>query len=214
MTAPERLNDEARCDLLCHLVVVQLIEHTRSGAWLRAAQIAESTRLWLGADRTHTTRTEQATLARTASALAPVFLQQPAFRDTATLARLSFDIWRMNFAAPLLRTLRAACATRLAQRRNTKSPTPSADGNDLDNAAAKPEPHTVDQTTHYATCSACAEGRALIVTVGAIRRAQGKKNPQDMPMHSPEWPVVHEAFVRDLLHARRSPLDTGSTGTL
>lgn len=190
MTAPERLNDEARCDLLCHLVVVQLIEHTRSGKWLRAAQSAESIRVWLGPDRVHTTRAEQVMLARTATALAPAFLQQPAFRDTATLARLSFDIWRMNFGSPLLRTLRAACATRIAPHAPSVSTESTQD--------AQPEPHPIDSVRY----SACAEGSALIVTVGAIRRAQGKKNPQDMPMHSPEWPVIHAAFMRDLLHAR------------
>lgn len=190
MTAPERLNDEARCDLLCHLVVVQLIEHTRSGKWLRAAQSAESIRVWLGPDRVHTTRAEQVMLARTATALAPAFLQQPAFRDTATLARLSFDIWRMNFGSPLLRTLRAACATRIAPH----APSASTESNQ----DAQPEPHAIDSVRY----SACAEGSALIVTVGAIRRAQGKKNPQDMPMYSPEWPIIHAAFMRDLLHAR------------
>lgn len=192
MTAPERLNDEARCDLLCHLVVVQLIEHARSGKWPRAAQIAESIRLWFGSDRVRTTRTEQVMLARTATALAPAFLQQPAFRDIATLSRLSFDIWRMNFASPLLRTLRAACATRIAHD------APSASTRSSDTTRTEPEPRAIDSVRY----SACAEGSALIVTVGAIRRAQGKKNPQDMPMHSPEWPVIHAAFMRDLLHAR------------
>ncbi|QGZ66045.1 hypothetical protein [Paraburkholderia acidisoli] len=43
-----------------------------------------------------------------------------------------------------------------------------------------------------------AEARALETSIRAIRRAQGKKNPEDFPPDSPECLEAMEAFVRDV----------------
>ncbi|CAE6945994.1 hypothetical protein R69608_05523 [Paraburkholderia nemoris] len=50
---PGRLDDEARAELLCYLVVAQLVARARTGEWLRTDHLVESTRIWLagnGAD--------------------------------------------------------------------------------------------------------------------------------------------------------------------
>lgn len=43
-----------------------------------------------------------------------------------------------------------------------------------------------------------AEARALEASIRAIRRAQGKKNPEDFAPDSPECIEAMEAFVRDV----------------
>jgi hypothetical protein len=43
--------------------------------------------------------------------------------------------------------------------------------------------------------------RALSISVGAIRRAQGKPNPNDFPVGSIEWHVAIEDFAGDVLKA-------------
>jgi hypothetical protein len=43
--------------------------------------------------------------------------------------------------------------------------------------------------------------RALSLSVGAIRRAQGKCNPDDFPVGSIEWHFAIEDFAGDVLKA-------------
>jgi hypothetical protein len=45
------------------------------------------------------------------------------------------------------------------------------------------------------------EAQALENTVRAIRKAQGKSNPEDFPYGSQEWHEADEAYLRDLLRA-------------
>ncbi|SOE95658.1 hypothetical protein SAMN05414139_08559 [Burkholderia sp. D7] len=42
------------------------------------------------------------------------------------------------------------------------------------------------------------EAQSLGLSVAAIRKAQGKKNPDDFPVDSPEWHRVCEEFVNDV----------------
>jgi hypothetical protein len=43
------------------------------------------------------------------------------------------------------------------------------------------------------------EARALALSIAAIRKAQGKKNPVDYAVGSPDWERVDEDFARDIL---------------
>jgi len=45
------------------------------------------------------------------------------------------------------------------------------------------------------------EAQSLGLSVAAIRKARGKKNPDDMPVDSPAWHQVCEEFVKDVLVA-------------
>ena len=49
------------------------------------------------------------------------------------------------------------------------------------------------------------EAKALGLTIAAIRRARGKKNPQDFCVDSPEWQQSCAEFANDV----RTALDTG-----
>jgi hypothetical protein len=45
------------------------------------------------------------------------------------------------------------------------------------------------------------EAQALENTIRIVRRAQGKKNPEDFPYGSPAWHEADEDYMRDLLRA-------------
>jgi hypothetical protein len=43
------------------------------------------------------------------------------------------------------------------------------------------------------------EAQSLSLSVAAIRKARGKKNPDDVPVDSPEWHQVCQEFANDVL---------------
>ncbi|WP_235007684.1 hypothetical protein [Caballeronia humi] len=49
--------------------------------------------------------------------------------------------------------------------------------------------------------------RALSLSVGAIRRAQGKASPNDFPVGSTEWHIAVEDFANDVLTALMGDTD-------
>lgn len=49
--------------------------------------------------------------------------------------------------------------------------------------------------------------RALSLSVGAIRKAQGKKSPGDFPIGSVEWHATVEDFANDVLKAMLAESD-------
>ncbi len=53
-----------------------------------------------------------------------------------------------------------------------------------------------------------AEAIALENTVRAVRKAKGKKNPEDCAYGTPAWEAVTEDFLRDLLGASARVPDT------
>ncbi|WP_438393323.1 hypothetical protein [Caballeronia sp. DA-9] len=49
--------------------------------------------------------------------------------------------------------------------------------------------------------------RALSISVGAIRKAQGKASPADFPVGTVEWHAIVEDFANDVLKAMLSEPD-------
>ncbi|WP_244818684.1 hypothetical protein [Caballeronia sp. Lep1P3] len=49
------------------------------------------------------------------------------------------------------------------------------------------------------------EARALSLSVAAIRKARGKKNPQDFPIDCPEWHQSCAEFAYDVLAVLETP---------
>jgi hypothetical protein len=195
MPALDNLHHAARCDLLCYMVIGQLVEQARSHVWLCPIRLAESMRYWLTTNRLSTTRAGQRQLAGMSVALASGLQRQPLLRDPAILAGLAFDGWRLNFRPPLLGALRAACEEYLMHAASA--------------TRASPKPRGLPVPAEWAANNAYTgylEARALTVTVSAIRKAQGKKIPQDVPMCPSEWQAVNEDFARDVRLATRSML--------
>lgn len=61
---------------------------------------------------------------------------------------------------------------------------------------------------HPENHSIWAEARALEASIRAIRRAQGKKNPEDFPPHSAECLAAMNEFVRDVCRVLEIDPDT------
>lgn len=189
MTAPDPFAHETRCDLLCFLVIGQLIEQAGNHVWLSPARVSARVRLWLGADHPGVTRADQRTLVRLSIGLASALQSQAVFYDQEMLARLSLEAWRLNFQEPLLAALRAACEDRIERADAAAGATPPAVPAAASNAVRAPSPQ--------------AAARIVALSVAAIRKAQGKLNPADLSADSPAWQAVCEDFAHDLQRAPR-----------
>jgi hypothetical protein len=53
------------------------------------------------------------------------------------------------------------------------------------------------------------EARAISLSVAAMRRARGIKNPSDYIAGSPEWHASMHAFAEDVMHAIGTHLSAG-----
>lgn len=106
---PGGLDDEARAELLCYLVVAQLVARARTGEWLRTDHLVESTRIWLAGNGAQATWRESVRLGALSEKVALDFTEQPRFGDAAALARLFTDGWRLDYRSPIVRGIHAAC---------------------------------------------------------------------------------------------------------
>jgi hypothetical protein len=79
MTEDKKLDDGERADLLCFLVMAQLIGHASTGKWLRTDHVVEAARIWVASNSTECDWLVRAKLARMAADIAPTFLVFPCF---------------------------------------------------------------------------------------------------------------------------------------
>ncbi len=106
---PDGLDEEARAELLCYLVVGQLIALSRTGEWLRTDHLVESIRIWLGSNGAVASWSERFQLGALSQKLAHDFSWLSAFADSDFLARLFTDGWRLDYRSPIVRGIHAAC---------------------------------------------------------------------------------------------------------
>jgi len=59
MSVPLSFDDEARAEMLCYLVVGELVAMARTGDWLRTGQLVELARLWMHANGARLPRTRR-----------------------------------------------------------------------------------------------------------------------------------------------------------
>lgn len=107
------LDDEARAELLCYLVVAQLIARARTGAWLRTDHLVESTRIWLAGNGADAGWLERVHLGALSETIALDFAEQPCFANAPELAKLFTDGWRLDYRSPTVRGIYAACRNEL-----------------------------------------------------------------------------------------------------
>jgi hypothetical protein len=115
MTGDKKLDDVERADLLCFLVMAQLIGHASTGNWLRTDHAVEAGRIWAASRSTGCDWTDRATIAQKAAALAPTFLVFPCFRDTQELVKLLVDGWQLDYRSPTVRGMLDVCTEHLQQ---------------------------------------------------------------------------------------------------
>jgi hypothetical protein len=116
MTGDSRLDNAERADLLCFLVLAQLIGHASTGEWLRANHVVESARLWAISNSFNCDWLDRAKLARMSAELAPQFLIFPWFMDAAAMAKLFADGWQLDYRSPILRGMLDVCLEHLLKQ--------------------------------------------------------------------------------------------------
>jgi hypothetical protein len=84
-----KLNGSERADLLCFLVMAQLIGHASNGGWLRTDHVVEAARMWAASNAADCDWLERAKLARMSADLAPQFRVFPRFPDPVEILKLS-----------------------------------------------------------------------------------------------------------------------------
>jgi hypothetical protein len=115
-TNSPKLDGPERADLLCFLVMAQLIGHARTGEWLQTDHVVEATRMWLASNSAECDWLERVKLAQTSAAIAPQFLVFPSFRDAKEIVKLFADGWRLDYRSPTVRGMLDVCTEHLLQR--------------------------------------------------------------------------------------------------
>ncbi|TGP41620.1 hypothetical protein EN871_21755 [bacterium M00.F.Ca.ET.228.01.1.1] len=105
-----------QCELLCYLVVAQLIARARTGEWLRTDHFVESLNIWLNANGAHADWIERMQLKMQSEMVAMDFGALPHMADEAKLAELFSDGWRLDYRSPVVQSIYAACERELAAR--------------------------------------------------------------------------------------------------
>ncbi|KAA1007771.1 hypothetical protein FVF58_23975 [Paraburkholderia panacisoli] len=82
-------DDEARAEMLCYLVIGELVAMARTGEWLRTDHLVESARIWMTANGAKCDWQDRVALAQTAAELAPKVLASFQLATEQSLAPLS-----------------------------------------------------------------------------------------------------------------------------
>jgi hypothetical protein len=112
----KKLDNADRADLLCFLVLAQLIGHAGTGHWLRADHVVESARMWTASNSVDCDWLDRAKLARISAELAPQFLIFPWFKDPSAMVKLFVDGWQLDYRSPILRGMLDVCLEHLLKQ--------------------------------------------------------------------------------------------------
>ncbi|CAH2903159.1 MAG: hypothetical protein PCALPYG88_6377 [uncultured Paraburkholderia sp.] len=107
------LPSKTQVELLCYLVVAQLIARARTGGWLRTDHFAESMHIWLNANGAQVDWLERIYFKSLSEIVASDFGNLPHFADEARLAELFTDVWRLDYSSRVVRSIYAACEREL-----------------------------------------------------------------------------------------------------
>lgn len=113
MTEPTNLDYEARAELLCYLVVGQLVARARTGGWLRTDHFVELLDIWLNGNGAHAEWLDRLHLSPLSEKVALDFDALPGLSDSDSLAQLFTNGWRMDYRSPVVREIYTACKDKL-----------------------------------------------------------------------------------------------------
>lgn len=111
------LDDEARAELLCFLVVGQLFAFAREGVWLRTDHLIESAQIWLASNGAECDWLDRARLVEASRVIARQESVVPFPKDDADLHRL-FNLrtgWFLDYRSPVVQRLHVRCAEYLKE---------------------------------------------------------------------------------------------------
>ncbi len=107
------LQPKTRAELLCYLVVAELIARARTGGWLRTDHFVESLNIWLNANGAQIDWLDRIYFKSVSEIVASGFGNLPHFADEPKLAELFTDGWRLDYGSPVVRSIYAACEREL-----------------------------------------------------------------------------------------------------
>ncbi|MCW3698113.1 hypothetical protein [Burkholderia cenocepacia] len=114
------LDDEARAELLCFLVVGQLFAFAREGTWLRTDHLIESSMMWLSSNGATCDWMERARLVEISRCIARQESAHSFPRGDADLHRL-FNLkagWFLDYRSPIVQRIHTICARHVEKRRD------------------------------------------------------------------------------------------------
>ncbi|WP_087754107.1 hypothetical protein [Paraburkholderia caledonica] len=107
------IQSNTRSELLCYLVVAQLIARARTGEWLRTDHFVESLNIWLNANGVQVDWLQRTYFKSVSEIVASDFGNLPHFADESKLAELFTDGWRLDYGSQVVRSIYAACEREL-----------------------------------------------------------------------------------------------------
>jgi hypothetical protein len=110
---PPVFDDEARAEMLCYLVVGELVAMARTGDWLRTDHLVELSLVWMRANGAHPEWRDRISIVRMAVDLAPDVLVTYGLRTEEAVASLFTDGGRLDYRVPLVSQIHDRCAARL-----------------------------------------------------------------------------------------------------
>ena len=113
MSEPVSFDDEARAEMLCYLVVGELVAMARTGDWLRTGHLVELAHIWVNANGARPDWQERVAIARMAARLAPDILTASSLTTEKMLVQLFTDGWRLDYRVPVVREIHDMCVARL-----------------------------------------------------------------------------------------------------
>ncbi|WP_168788766.1 hypothetical protein [Paraburkholderia aromaticivorans] len=116
MSHPEKLDDEARAELLCYLVIGEFVAMARTDSWVRTDHLVEFSRIWLKGNGTTCHWQDRIALAGAAAELAPVLLRTFPLTTERSLAPLFADGWRLDYLSPIVCDIHRICVSFVAQK--------------------------------------------------------------------------------------------------
>lgn len=106
-------DDEANTELLCYLVIAQLVARSCTGEWLRTDHLVESTRIWLAGSKRTIDPVDRVRVAQLSQQIAAELPDCPEVRDSRVLVRMFTSRWSLDSQSALVRTIYGICVTRL-----------------------------------------------------------------------------------------------------
>jgi hypothetical protein len=113
MSTPLSFDDEARAELLCYLVIGELVSMARTGDWLNTRHLVELGHIWMNANGTQCDWLERVEIARTAAELAPDIITAFDLTTVKKLVPLFTDGWRLDYRLPVVGEIHDRCFARL-----------------------------------------------------------------------------------------------------
>ncbi|MHB9842093.1 hypothetical protein Q8F57_045825 [Paraburkholderia terrae] len=110
---PIVFDDDARAEMLCYLVVGELVAMARTGDWLRTDHLVELSCIWMHANGAHPEWRDRISIVRMAVDLAPDVLATSGLRTEKALAPLFTDGGRLDYRVPVVGEIHERCAARL-----------------------------------------------------------------------------------------------------